>query len=614
MLGARRLAFAILCSVLGACGEGPAGPTCIDEDADGFGDECAAGPDCDDSDPLVHPGAAETCEGTDEDCDGATDTGCACEVGASRECGSDEGACVAGMQTCEDGAWGACVGASAPGEEVCDGSEDEDCDELIDEGCACIDDATRPCGSDVGACETGVETCAAGAWSACEGAVEPITEACDGVVDESCDGTVDEGCSCTTGDVRACGSDVGACALGTQTCADGTWSVCGGGVEPITEACGNGSDDDCDGDADEGCGPCPVLTVSCAAGCCAVPEAQIVANGHWPSLAIDSAGRIFVSYTLATSASRTARIAIYDPATATWADRHLGQGGDRSVVRIGAGDRVHVLHGTDPAWAMSGPNMLYQRSDDHGATFTPVGSIGLLEIGGTLDLAIDSADRPHVAFDGSVSGSSALVYAHHDGTSWSTQRLDPTSGSIDHPRIALGFADRPSIVYEARVLGAPPSGSAVRQVFFDGSSWVARDVDAGAYYSETDVRFAAYDHEVDGDDSARLLYARRTGTVTELVLASRTAGPTGTWTPTALSGASHLGNARLGRTASGAPFAISNGLALHREGVGGAWTTTPTGPAGTEPAIARLGSAVYVVYTGARPGATHPLLLTRIDL
>ena len=51
-----------------------------DEDKDGFpatkspdGNECEGGSDCDDTDPAIHPGAEETCDGKDNDCDGVAD-------------------------------------------------------------------------------------------------------------------------------------------------------------------------------------------------------------------------------------------------------------------------------------------------------------------------------------------------------------------------------------------------------------------------------------------------------------------------------------------------------------------------------------------------------------
>jgi hypothetical protein len=44
-----------------------------DDDGDGYS-ECDG--DCSDSDPTVHPTAAELCDGRDNDCDGAIDEGC----------------------------------------------------------------------------------------------------------------------------------------------------------------------------------------------------------------------------------------------------------------------------------------------------------------------------------------------------------------------------------------------------------------------------------------------------------------------------------------------------------------------------------------------------------
>ncbi|NBT37798.1 MAG: hypothetical protein EBT21_06770 [Actinobacteria bacterium] len=46
-------------------------PTGVDDDGDGF----LASQDCDDADPATFPGAAEVCNGVDDDCDGSVDDG-----------------------------------------------------------------------------------------------------------------------------------------------------------------------------------------------------------------------------------------------------------------------------------------------------------------------------------------------------------------------------------------------------------------------------------------------------------------------------------------------------------------------------------------------------------
>jgi len=50
-------------------------PQCMDNDNDGYGDNCNMGADCNDNNANIHPGVAEMCNGVDDDCDGKVDEG-----------------------------------------------------------------------------------------------------------------------------------------------------------------------------------------------------------------------------------------------------------------------------------------------------------------------------------------------------------------------------------------------------------------------------------------------------------------------------------------------------------------------------------------------------------
>ncbi|MBU1164961.1 fibronectin type III domain-containing protein [Patescibacteria group bacterium] len=198
----------------------------------------------------------------DNDCDGQTDEGF-CTPTTTIPCGTNDiGICQMGIQTCDsDGLWGACIGAINPTNETCADNLDNDCDGQTDEGCGpCVPDDTRSCGtSEVGVCELGTQTCQQnGNWGICYGAINPAgSDTCDDNIDNDCDGIVDEGCQCEPGLERVCGySDVGACEYGAQTCNEnGFWpDECVGSIDPVSEICDDGIDNDCDGFADQGCG------------------------------------------------------------------------------------------------------------------------------------------------------------------------------------------------------------------------------------------------------------------------------------------------------------------------------------------------------------------------
>ncbi len=197
-----------------------------DGDGDGF-NECADG-DCDDADPAQYVGATELCNAEDDDCDGAVDNGF--DADGDSYFDGDDAFCASTYgedADCDDGD----VAVNPGADELCN-AEDDDCDGSIDEDFDLdLDGAFEEveCAGVYG--DTQLD-CDDG-----EAEVNPLQiEDCTNGIDDNCDGDIDIDEDGDGDGVTTCGGD----------CDDDDPNVFPG----ATEAC-NLLDDDCDGELDE---------------------------------------------------------------------------------------------------------------------------------------------------------------------------------------------------------------------------------------------------------------------------------------------------------------------------------------------------------------------------
>ena len=233
-----------------------ANPEQLDFDYDTQGDECDPDDDndlsldmddCNPFNPTTYPGAPESCNLVDDDCDTDVD-----EDLGQVACGVGE--CFGALDVCVNGTFVVCDPLAGAAPEECDGL-DNDCDGLVDEGLS-----VSECG--LGQCQHTTANCANGQPQVCDPFLGEAPEVCDGQ-DNDCDGEVDEELGTTV-----CG--FGACLHTINKCVNGAYQVCNpfNGAEP--ETC-DSIDNDCDGQIDEDLG-----MTTCGKGICthSVPNCQ----------------------------------------------------------------------------------------------------------------------------------------------------------------------------------------------------------------------------------------------------------------------------------------------------------------------------------------------------
>ncbi len=244
-------------------------PVCEDNDLDGVS-TCEG--DCEDDDPEVHFGRAETCDNKDNNCDGVSDPGTCIGDFDGDGYGGLDGDCddndptrnPAANEICDgfdndcdgdvdEGVKNSCGGCGYPPVELCGDNIDNDCDDVVDTDCDTDLDTDGVTPND-GDCDDSRDDVYPGA-----------PEVCDGV-DNNCDGFVDEYVK----------NSCGACAPEPEEICDGLDNNCNGLVDDgALNACGecgptgpeicDGADNDCNGEVDDGvsnacglCGPLPL--------------------------------------------------------------------------------------------------------------------------------------------------------------------------------------------------------------------------------------------------------------------------------------------------------------------------------------------------------------------
>lgn len=272
-----------------------------DNDQDGFGDNSqeqitctppagfiSVGGDCNDSVASVNPAAEEFCgNGLDDDCDGVVDEvdthgGCSTAVCSDQELAALQANCIDGSSltsgciassnlsaTCNQGVLGLAQCAISNTPDCFDPSLSFDeamacvyyassspCQLEIENVLGnyvpgeCVPGATQTCGSYVGQCTQGQQTCSDYAtWGSCNGGVLPSDEICD-QIDNDCNGVVDNNCvACVDADGDGFYSTL-ECPLsnGVVDCDDSQAGVNPGAIEACDDI-----DNNCDGAIDETC-------------------------------------------------------------------------------------------------------------------------------------------------------------------------------------------------------------------------------------------------------------------------------------------------------------------------------------------------------------------------
>jgi len=247
--------------------------------------------------------------------------------------------------------------------------------------------------------------------------------------DAACDvDPTSTGCACDTAEPMVCYSGVadslgvGTCRAGLRTCTDGVWGECDGQVLPHDEIC-DGTDDDCDGEVDDGvlspCGTCdPECSEVCiGAGC---PDGFDADDGV--SVVVDADGALTLGGTAGVE-NPLIWIANNQEGSVSKLDTRSRE--ETARYRTGPGTEQPARTTVNP----HGDVVVANRDDDQVLDST-TGSV-------TKILASDCVDANGDGFETSTGGADLLDWGDDDCVAWRVGDLPGARGTAFEQSIGL---------------------------------------------------------------------------------------------------------------------------------------------------------------------------------
>jgi hypothetical protein len=188
------------------------------------------------------------------------------------------------------------------------------------------------------------------------------------------------------------------------------------------------------------------------------------------SLALDAAGRPHISYRVINDPVAGLRYAYFDGTR--WNIEVVDGGGDMGAetsLALDSAGRPHISY-------EKGSNVSIRYAHYDGVNWLPE-TVGY---GWDPSMAVDSSDRPRIAYSRWRGEGYELDYAWFDGTVWQTSTVDADTYGISVPSLVLDAAGRPHISYQVEFDG-------LRYAYLDGSAWVTTTVAYPSWGGRTSI-------------------------------------------------------------------------------------------------------------------------------